>query len=263
MQPRPDFGEQTYQGHNRLQGKVALITGGDSGIGRAVAVAFAKEGADVVISYKDEHEDAEETARVVRAAGRQAILIPGDIQGEDHCQQLVQRTTSELGKLDILVNNAAFQKNHQSIQEITAEELDITFRTNIYAMFFLCKAALKVMPAGGSIINTSSVEAYQPDASLIAYASTKGAIVNFTKALSEEAIKQGIRVNTVAPGPVWTPFIPATMPEEQVTKFGQDSPIGRTAQPVELAPIFVLLASTESSYVTGQVYGVTGGTFLA
>jgi len=259
MQPRPDYGEQTYQGTGRLQGKKALITGADSGIGRAVALAFAREGADVLIAYLNEEPDAQETARVVQAAGRKAVAMPGDISDEAHCRQLVKRAVQEFGQLDILVNNAAFQRTHQGIGEISAEEWDHTFRTNIYAMFHLCKAALPLMREGGAIINTASIQAYQPSPTLLAYATTKGAIVTFTKALAEEAIKQGIRVNCVAPGPVWTPLIPSTMPAQQVGQFGKDSPMGRPAQPAELAPSYVFLASQESSYIAGEVVGVTGG----
>ncbi len=262
MQPKPDYGELSYRGFGRLQGKAALITGGDSGIGRAVALAFAREGADVLISYLNEEPDARETVRVVEAAGRRGVAVPGDIGREAHCQQLVQRAMQAFGKLDILVNNAAFQMSHQGIQEIPSEEWDHTFRTNIYAMFYLCKAALPLMPPGGAIINTCSVEAYHPEPSLLAYAATKGAIVTFSKGLSQEAIGRGVRVNVVAPGPVWTPLIPATMPPQQVSQFGLQSPIGRPAQPVELAPVYVFLASQESSYITGEVVGVTGGTPL-
>jgi len=263
MDPKPDYGEDSYQGTGRLAGKAALITGGDSGIGRAVAVAFAKEGADVLISYLNEDPDAEETCRVVRAAGRKAVAVPGDIGQEQHCQELVARAIKEFGKLDILVNNAAYQMSHESIQEITAEEWDHTFRTNIYAMFYLCKAALPKMAEGGSIINTASIQAYQPSSNLLHYATTKGAIVTFTKALAEEAIKQGVRVNAVAPGPVWTPLITSTMPPEQHTQFGKQSPMQRPAQPVELAPAYVFLASAEASFISAEVLGVTGGKPLA
>ena len=263
MDPRPDFGEASYQGSGKLTGRVALITGADSGIGRAVALAFAREGADIAISYFDEHADARETARVVSGAGRRAIALPGDIRDEQHCQELVSRTVDELGRLDILVNNAAFQSTHDTIQTLTSELWDRAFRTNIYATFYLSKAALTRMPPGGSIINTTSIEAYQPDATLLHYASTKGAIVTFTKALAKEAIKQGIRVNAVAPGPVWTPLIPATMPAAQNAKFGQNSPMGRPAQPAELAPAYVFLASDGASYVNGEIIGVTGGTPLS
>ena len=259
MNPKPDYGEQTYRGSNRLTGKVALITGADSGIGRAVALAFAREGADVLISYLDEGEDAAETMRVVREAGHKAVAVAGDISQEAHCQQLVQRAIQEFGKLDILVNNAAFQRTYQSITEIPAEELQYTFATNIFAMFYLCKAAVPHLKEGATIINTSSIEAFQPEPSLLAYAATKGAIVNFTKGLAKELVEKGIRVNSVAPGPVWTPLIPSTMPEEQVSSFGQQSPMQRPAQPVELAPAFVFLATQESSYVSAQTIGVTGG----
>ncbi len=259
MTPKPDYGEESYQGFGRLQGKVALITGGDSGIGRAVALAFAREGADVLISYLNEEVDAQETVRVVQAAGRKAVAVAGDISQEAHCQQLVGRAVQELGKLDILVNNAAFQMTHQSIQEIPSEEFDFTFRTNIYAMFYLCKAALPKMQPGSTIINTASIQAYQPSPSLLAYAATKGAIVTFSKGLAQEAIQQGVRVNVVAPGPVWTPLIVSTMPPERSSQFGQQSPMQRPAQPAELAPAFVFLASQESSYITGEVIGVTGG----
>ena len=263
MQPRPDYGEQTYKGFGRLAGKAALITGGDSGIGRAVALAFSREGADVLISYLPEEEpDAQETLRVVREAGRKGVGVPGDIGDEAHCQQLVQRAVQEFGRLDILVNNAAYQMSHQSIQELTAQELEHTFRTNIFAMFYLSKAALKHMQPGSTMINTASVQAYQPSSSLLAYASTKGAIVTFSKGLAQEAIQQGVRVNVVAPGPVWTPLIPSTVPPEQASQFGQQSQLQRPAQPAELAPAYVFLASQESSYITGEVLGITGGTPL-
>ncbi|HEX8144138.1 MAG TPA: SDR family oxidoreductase [Pyrinomonadaceae bacterium] len=259
MTPAPDYGEDSYRGHGRLKGKAAIITGGDSGIGRAVALAFAREGADVLISYLNEEEDAQETARVVEREGRRCLTVAGDIGEEAHCREIVRRAHSEFGKIDVLVNNAAFQMSHESIQEISSEEFDRTFRTNIYSIFYLCKAALPLMEKGGSIINTASIQAYQPTAALMAYAATKGAIVTFSKALAEEAMKQGVRVNVVAPGPVWTPLIPSTMPEEKVKTFGQDTPAGRAAQPVEVSPLFVFLASDESSYVCGEVLGVTGG----
>jgi hypothetical protein len=259
MDPAPDYGENSYIGSGRLQGKAAIITGGDSGIGRAIALAFAREGADVLLSYLNEESDALETQRVVEEAGRKAVLMAGDICDESHCRKIAERAFSEFGKIDILINNAAFQMTHESIQELSSEEFDRTFRTNVYAMFYLCKAALPLMPEGSAIINTASIQAYQPTPKLLAYASTKGAIVTFSKALAEEAIKQGVRVNVVAPGPVWTPLIPATMPVEQVKTFGQDTPIGRAAQPAELAPIYVFLASNDSSYITGEVVGVTGG----
>jgi NAD(P)-dependent dehydrogenase (short-subunit alcohol dehydrogenase family) len=259
MEPKPDYGEESYRGFGRLEGKAAIITGGDSGIGRAVALAFAREGADVLISYLNEEPDAQETVRVVEQAGRKAVAIPGDISEEAHCQRIVQRALQELGKIDILVNNAAFQMSHQNIQELPSEEWDYTFRTNIYAMFYLCKAALPHMQPGGTIINTASIQAYQPSPSLLAYASTKGAIVTFSKALAEEAIEQGVRVNVVAPGPIWTPLIPYSTPPQQVAQFGQQTPLQRPAQPVEVAPAYVFLASQESSYIVGEVLGVTGG----
>jgi NAD(P)-dependent dehydrogenase (short-subunit alcohol dehydrogenase family) len=262
MQVKPDYGEDSYRGSGKLNGKVALITGGDSGIGRAVALAFASEGADVMIAYLNEEADAQQTVRIVEAAGRRALAVAGDISAEPHCQQLVQRAMQEFGKLDILVNNAAFQRTHQSIQEVPSEEFEYTFRTNIFAMFYLCKAALPHMQPGSAIINVASIQAYQPSLSLLAYASTKGAIVTFTKALAQDAIQHGVRVNVVAPGPVWTPLIPSTMPAEQVKQFGQDSLFERPAQPAELAPAFVFLASPEASYMTGERIGVTGSATL-
>ncbi|CAA9233118.1 MAG: Dehydrogenases with different specificities (related to short-chain alcohol dehydrogenases) [uncultured Chloroflexi bacterium] len=260
MTPRPDYGEQSYiSGAGRLLDKVALITGGDSGIGRAVALAYAREGADVVISYLNEEADAQETARVIHEAGRRCVAVPGDISQEPHCRQLVERVFDAFGRLDILVNNAAFQMTHGGIEEVPSEEFDFTFRTNVYAMFWLCRAALPRMGTGGAIINTASVQAYNPSPALLAYAATKGAIVTFSKALAQEAIGRGVRVNVVAPGPVWTPLIPATMPPEQASEFGKQTPMGRPAQPAELAPAFVFLASQESSYIVGEVVGVTGG----
>jgi NAD(P)-dependent dehydrogenase (short-subunit alcohol dehydrogenase family) len=259
MRPRPDFGEHSYRGSDRLLGKKAIVTGGDSGIGRAIAVAFAREGADVLISYLSEDEDADETARVVRESGRTCVPVPGDITDEQRCRQLVDRAIAEFGSIDILVNNAAYQMTRDTIEAISSDEWDHTLKTNLYAMFWLCKAALPVMREGGAIINTSSIQAYQPSPTLLAYAATKGGIVTFTKALSDEAIKRGVRVNAVAPGPVWTPLIPSTMPAEKVEKFGENTPIGRAGQPVELAPIYVFLASSESSYITGEVIGATGG----
>ena len=263
MNIKPNYGEDTYVGSDKLTGRAAIITGADSGIGRAVALAFAREGADVLISYLNEDEDARETARLVTEAGRKAVVLPGDITEEAHCRQIVQRAMDKFGHLDILVNNAAFQRTHESIQEIPSDEWDYTFKTNIYAQFYLAKAALPVMRPGGTIINTASIQAYQPDSFLLAYAATKGAIVNFTKALSQEAIQGGVRVNAVAPGPVWTPLIPSTMPPDQVKEFGKKTTLGRPAQPAELAPVYVLLASQEGSYITGQIYGITGGDPIA
>ncbi len=262
MEQPPDYGEKSYTGYGRLEGRKALITGGDSGIGRAVALAFAREGADVLIAYLNEDRDAQESARLVRDAGRKAITVAGSIENVKHCDELVNRAFKELGGLDILVNNAAFQRTHESITELTPEEWDTTFKTNIYAMFYLSRAALPRMKEGSTIINTASVQAYQPSPTLLAYATTKGAIVTFTKALSQLAIKQGIRVNAVAPGPVWTPLIPSTMPEKSVENFGKTNPQERPAQPAELAPMFVFLASNESRYITGGVFDVTGGKML-
>jgi NAD(P)-dependent dehydrogenase (short-subunit alcohol dehydrogenase family) len=260
MQPEPDYGYETYRGTGRLEGKAAVITGGDSGIGRAVALAFAREGADVLISYLEEEEtDARETARVVEDAGKQAIQVPGDIAEEAQCQRIVEEAVQELGKIDVLVNNAAHQMTVDGIADVSSELLDRTFKTNIYAMFWLCKAAIPHMPEGGSIINVASIQAYQPSPTLLPYSSTKGAIVTFTKGLAQEIVQYGLRANTVAPGPVWTPIIPASMPGETVSQFGGTSPMGRPAQPAELAPAFVFLASQESSFVNGETLGVTGG----
>ena len=263
MEPKPDYGEKSYRGSGKLEGRAAVITGGDSGIGRAVALAFAREGADVLISYLDEHSDAEETVRIVEKEGRRCIPVAGDIGDEALCQQIVERAIQEFGKLDILVNNAAYQDVIESIQEVTEEMLLHTYRTNMFSMFYLCKAALSHMEPGSTIINTTSIQAYQPSPTLLPYSSTKGAILTFTKGLSEEAIKQGVRVNAVAPGPVWTPLIPSSFPADKVAKFGKDTPIGRPGQPAELAPVYVFLASQESSYITGECIGVTGGKPLA
>jgi NAD(P)-dependent dehydrogenase (short-subunit alcohol dehydrogenase family) len=260
MNPQADHGETSYQGLGRLKGKAALITGGDSGIGRAIAIAFAREGADIAISYlPQEEQDAEETCRWIDGAGRKAVRFPGDIRDEQHCQHMIDSAFNQFGKLDLLVNNAAFQMTHNSIEGFTTEEFDRTFKTNVYAMFWLCRAALPRMKAGSAIINTASIQAYDPSPNLLAYASTKAAIVNFTKALSQIAMKQSVRVNAVAPGPVWTPLIPATMPDEKVKTFGKDTLFERAAQPVEIAPVFVFLASNEARFVTGEVYGATGG----
>jgi NAD(P)-dependent dehydrogenase (short-subunit alcohol dehydrogenase family) len=260
MTPQADHGEESYIGLGRLKDRVALITGGDSGIGRAVAIAFAREGADVALSYlPEEDEDARETEAWVDKAERRSLRLPGDITQEQHCTSMIDRVLREFGKLDILVNNAAFQRTHETIEEFSTEEFDRTFRTNVYAMFWLCRAALPRMKPGSVIINTASIQAFDPSPQLLAYAPTKAAIVSFTKALSPMAMKHGIRVNAVAPGPVWTPLIPSTMPEERVKKFGADTAYERAAQPVEIAPVFVFLASNEGRYVTGEVYGVTGG----
>jgi NAD(P)-dependent dehydrogenase (short-subunit alcohol dehydrogenase family) len=259
MEPRPDHGEESYEGSGRLQGCAAIITGGDSGIGRAVAIAFAREGADILISYLNEDEDAAETARWIEQAGRKAILVPGDIKDEAHCKSIVDRAMREFGRLDVLVNNAAHQITVESLDELTSEEWDLTFRTNIYAMFYLCKAAVPSMPAGSAIINTSSINATDPSPTLLAYATTKGAIANFTAGLAGLLAEKGIRVNAVAPGPIWTPLIPSTMPAEKVENFGKNTPLGRPGQPAELAATYVLLASKQSSYTTGALYEITGG----
>ncbi|WEO75455.1 SDR family oxidoreductase [Agrobacterium vitis] len=262
MKPVPDHGEKSYKGDGKLTGKVALITGADSGIGKAVAIAFAREGADVVISYLNEDDDARDTAKWIEEAGRKALVVPGDIKNEAHCQNLVQRAVDELGGIDILVNNAAFQRTYDDIADITAEEWDETFRTNIYAPFFLSKAAVVHMKPGSSIINTTSIQSRQPSPQLLAYASTKGAISNFTAGLAEMLAKKGIRVNAVAPGPIWTPLIPSTMPAEKAAKFGENTLIGRAGQPMELAGAYVLLASDLGSYMTGAVIPVTGGEIM-
>ncbi|MNH87870.1 General stress protein 39 [compost metagenome] len=259
MDPYPDCGEQSYKGSGRLNGKIALITGGDSGIGRAVAIAFAREGADVAVAYLDEQEDAEETARWVEQAGRQSLLLPGDLAHKVHCRALVEKTVERFGRIDILVNNAAFQMTHEKLEDIPDEEWVMTFDVNITAIFRICQAALKHMPSGSSIINTSSVNSDFPNPTLLAYATTKGAIANFSAGLAQMLGPKNIRVNSVAPGPIWTPLIVSTMPEETVQNFGANTPLGRPGQPVEVAPIYVLLASDEGSYITGQRFGVTGG----
>ena len=259
LDPLPDHGEKTYRGNERLNGCVALITGADSGIGRAVAIAFAREGADIVISYLNEHEDAKETAKWVERAGRRAVSVPGDVRDEAHCRALVERAVKDLGRLDVLVNNAAFQATHEKLEDLTSEELDRTFRTNIYSMFYLAKAAVPHMQPGGSIINTSSINSKSPNPELLPYATTKGAIANFTSGAAQLLAKRGIRVNSVAPGPVWTPLIPSTMDSEKAAHFGENTPLGRPAQPAELAPAYVFLASNESTYITGAVLPVTGG----
>jgi hypothetical protein len=259
LTPKADHGEESYKGSGKLEGMKALITGGDSGIGRAVAIAYAREGADVMISYLNEHDDAKETARWVEQAGRKAIVAPGDISNEDHCKSLVQRCVEELGGLDILVNNAAYQMTHKSIQEWSSEEIQRTFQTNIISMFWFCKAAEPHLKPGSSVINTSSVNAYSPSPELLAYATTKGAIQNFTAGLAQLWGEKGIRVNCVAPGPIWTPLIPSTMPPEKVKNFGKDTPLGRAGQPAELAGAYVLLASKEGSYMNGSTVQVTGG----
>jgi NAD(P)-dependent dehydrogenase (short-subunit alcohol dehydrogenase family) len=259
MSPKPDHGEESYRGSGRLAGKAAIITGADSGIGRAVAIAFAREGADVLISFLEEHEEAQETARWVEQAGRKAVVVPGDVASEKHCNAIIDRAVGEFGQLSILVNDAAMQRTHAGIEDITAEEWDLTFRTNIYSQFYLCKAAIPHMKPGAAIVNTSSINAKNPSPSLLTYATTKGAIANFTAGLAQLVADKGIRVNCVAPGPIWTPLIPSTMPEEAVKTFGQNTPLGRAGQPAELAPAYVLLASDEASYMTGALLPVTGG----
>jgi len=261
MDPRPDHGEQTYKGSGRLAGRRALVTGGDSGIGRAAAIAFAREGADVAIGYLPvEEPDAREVVELIRAAGRKAVALPGDIRDEAFCQRLVADTVGQLGGLDILVNNAAKQVSQPSIADLSTEQFDATFKTNVYAMFWITKAAVPHLPAGAAIVNTTSIQAFDPSESLLDYAQTKACIVAFTKALAKQLVKKGVRVNAVAPGPVWTPLQPSGgQPPEKVESFGAQSPYGRPAQPAELAAAYVLLASQESSFVTGEVYGVTGG----
>ena len=261
MDPVPDHGEETYVGHGRLAGRKALVTGGDSGIGRAAAIAFAREGADVALSYAEsEMADAQAVLDLIRREGRKAVLLPGDITDKAHCEAIVERTVGELGGLDILVNNAGKQTNQKDIADITDEQFDRTLKTNLYAMFWITRAAMPHMPPGASIINTASVVAYNPPAILIDYATTKAGIVAFSKALAKQAISKGIRVNAVAPGPFWTALQPSGgQPQEAVETFGTSVPLGRPGQPVELAPVYVFLASQEASYVTGEVYGATGG----
>jgi NAD(P)-dependent dehydrogenase (short-subunit alcohol dehydrogenase family) len=259
MTPKPDHGEQSYRGSGRLTGKAAIITGGDSGIGRAVAIAFAREGADVLISYLDEHDDAKDTARYVDEAGRRCVLVAGDLADRAHAKTIVPKAMEAFGRIDVLVNNAAFQMSYQSLEEVPDEEWDHTLATNLTAMFVLCKDAVRHMPAGGSIINSSSVNSDSPSPQLAPYAMTKAAIANFTASLAQMYGEKGIRANSVAPGPVWTPLIPSTMPEKKVESFGANTPLGRAAQPAELAPVYVLLASDEASYVSGARIAVTGG----
>ncbi|MEV8442854.1 SDR family oxidoreductase [Actinosynnema sp. NPDC051121] len=261
VRPTPDHGEATYRGTGRLTDKKAVVTGGDSGIGRAVALAFAREGADVLISYLPaEEKDARDTARLVEEAGRKAVTVPGDLVEESQCSAVVARAVEEFGRIDVLVSNAAYQMSQDGgLLDITTEQFDRVMKTNVYAMFWLCKAAVPHMPEGSSIITTSSIQGFQPSFQLLDYATTKAAIVNFTKGLAQNLVDRKIRANSVAPGPVWTPLIPATMPPEKVENFGEQSPMGRAGQPAELAPLYVFLASAESSYITGEVIGVTGG----
>jgi NAD(P)-dependent dehydrogenase (short-subunit alcohol dehydrogenase family) len=262
MTPKPKADDSQYKGSDKLKDKVALITGADSGIGRAVAIAFAKEGANVAILYLSEHDDAKETKHLVESLGRRAVTIAGDVGDETFCQQAVQQTVDEFGKLDILVNNAAEQHPKKSIEEISKEQLERTFRTNIFSMFFLTKAALKHLKEGSAIINTTSVTAYKGSPQLLDYSSTKGAIVAFTRSLSQSLVEKGIRVNAVAPGPIWTPLIPSTFPEEKVETFGKQVPMQRAGQPEEVAPSYVFLASDDSSYFSGQVLHPNGGTVV-
>ena len=259
MTPKADHGEQSYTGSGRLEGKVALITGADSGIGKAVAIAYAREGADVVISYLNEHEDAQDTQKWVEEAGRKAVLVPGDLANPAHCRGVVAKTVEEFGRVDILVSNAAYQMSHETLEEITDEEWDHTLATNLSAMFHLVKAALPHMKSGASIIGSSSVNSDMPRPDLLPYAMTKAGIANMTASLAQMLGDRGIRANSVAPGPVWTPLIPSTMPEEQVASFGDNTPLGRAGQPAELAPVYVMLASDEASYISGARIAVTGG----
>jgi NAD(P)-dependent dehydrogenase (short-subunit alcohol dehydrogenase family) len=259
LRPKADHGETSYRGSGKMTGKAAVITGADSGIGRAVAIAFAREGADVLISYLNEHDDAKETARWVEEAGRKAVLVPGDIQEKAHCRAIIERAVSAFGRIDVLVNNAAFQMSRDSLEEIPDEEWDRTFQTNITAMFHLCKAAVPHMKRGSAIVNTASVNSDMPKPTLLAYAATKAAIVNFTAGLAQLLADKGIRANSVAPGPIWTPLIPSTMPADEVERFGSDVPMKRPGQPAELGPLYVLLASDDGSYISGGRFAVTGG----
>lgn len=260
LTPKADHGETSYKGSGKLDGKATVITGGDSGIGRAVALAFAREGADVLIAYLDEHDDAKETARLVEEAGRKAVLVPGDIADPAHCRAIVDQAVQAFGRIDVLVNNAAFQMTRESLEEIPDDEWDYTFQVNITAMFHICKAAVKHMKPGSSIINTSSINSDKPKPTLLAYAATKGAIANFTAGLAQLLADKGIRANSVAPGPIWTPLIPSTMPPEEVESFGEQVPMKRPGQPAEVAPVYVMLASDQASYVSGARIAVTGGT---
>ena len=259
MTPRPDHGEETYAGSGRLSGKIAVITGADSGIGRAVAIAYAREGADVVIAYLSEHEDARETASWVEKAGRKALVVPGDLSKAAACRELIDATVREFGRIDVLVSNAAYQMTHESIDEISEEEWDYTIATNLSAFFYLTKAAVPHMQPGSAIIGTTSVNSDTPKPELLPYDVTKAGIANMVGALAGMLAEKGIRANSVAPGPIWTPLIPATMPPEKVASFGSEVPIGRAGQPAEVAPVYVLLASDEASYVSGARVAVTGG----
>ena len=262
MDPLPDHGEESYRGTGRLTGKAAIITGADSGIGKAVAIAFAREGADVLISYLNEDEDADDTRRLVEEAGQRAVVVPGDLADSAHCRSIIATAMQEFGKIDVLVSNAAFQRSYDSVEEIPDEEWDRTLAVNLGAYFHLTKAALPHLKSGASIIATSSIQSDSPSEILLPYATTKAGISNMTASLAQSLGPKGIRVNAVAPGPIWTPLIPATMPAEQVASFGEQAPLGRAGQPAELAPVYVMLASDESSYVSGAVIAVTGGSPL-
>jgi NAD(P)-dependent dehydrogenase (short-subunit alcohol dehydrogenase family) len=259
MEPVPDCGEESYRGSGKLAGKSTIVTGGDSGIGRAVAIAFAREGANVLISYLDEDNDAQDVARLVQEAGQKAVLVPGDLSVPAHCRAVIDKAVEEFGRIDVLVSNAAYQMSHKDLEEISDEEWDYTFRLNIGAYFYLVKAALPHLAPGASIIGSSSVNSDMPNPTLAPYAATKAAIANFTASLAQMLGEKGIRVNSVAPGPIWTPLIPSTMPTEKVTSFGGDVPLGRAGQPAELAPVYVLLASDDGSYISGARIAVTGG----
>lgn len=259
MHPAADHGEKSYRGNQRLQDQVVLITGGDSGIGRAIALACAREGADILFTWLDETDDAQITRELIETTGRKAVSVQMDQTSRQACDESVARCIDELGRIDVLINNAAFQKTYETLQDITDEEISLTFKTNIEAFFYFSRAALPHIPPGGSIINTTSIQAFAPKRFLLPYAATKAAIANFTIALAQEAIDYGVRVNAVAPGPVWTPLIPSTMPAEKVATFGENTLFGRPAQPAELAPLYVFLASEDASYISGEIYGITGG----
>jgi hypothetical protein len=262
LKPRPDYGEQTYKGSGKLLGRAAIITGADSGIGRAVALAYAREGADVLFAYLEQDADAQETMHITQDTDRKVIAVKGDVADEAFCQRLIERAMQEFGRLDILVNNAAYQQTHEGITAMPSDEIERIFRTNVLALFWLCKAAIPHMQPGAVIVNTASIEAYEPKPVLLHYATSKGAVVTFTKGLARELTPKGIRVNAVAPGPVWTPLIPMSMPPEHVKDFGKSDPMGRPAQPAEVAPAYVFLASDDASYISGEILGVTGGKLL-
>lgn len=262
LNPPADYGEHSYLGHGKLRGRVAVITGADSGIGRAVAVCFAKEGAEIVFTHlavEQEQRDARETVRIVQSLGRKAKAVPGDVKDKAFCRRLIDEAVNEFGRVDILVNNSAMQRTYEKLEDIPEDEFDATMRTNIYGTFFMTQAAMSKMKPGGVVINTCSIQAFEPSEQLVPYAATKAALVSMTKSIAKVAMKSGVRVNGVAPGPVWTPLIPSTMPQEKVKKFGENTAFGRAAQPVEQAAIFVFLASDDASYVTGEIYGATGG----